>query len=60
MILFPLKPPLPEVWLGLWIEGFDGIEGEREGKGFIFVKMGKFMENSFKEGGFVLLKGLID
>jgi hypothetical protein len=41
---------LPEVWLGLWIEGFDGMEGEREGNGGIIGGLRKFMGNSFKKG----------
>jgi hypothetical protein len=35
------------VWLGLWIEGFDGMEGEMEEKRDERAKCGKFMLNSF-------------
>jgi hypothetical protein len=45
---------LPEVWLGLWVEGFDGMEGEIDEMWFEFVNLRKFIGNSFKEGDLLL------
>jgi hypothetical protein len=37
------------VWVGLWIEGFDGMEENMKETELEIVILRKFMENSFKE-----------